>query len=257
MNTISAKAVLACELLRITHAARWRRATRTWRSRTSSVWGAIRCVSPSRSTRSVLTVPIFMSPWAKRLQRLPLCRGEHAAQSQQHSRVCLLQFSARLRDLVDLRQDARLVRLIRRQQWLQDRLFLLHRCMFVNQLEPALLKDVVHLLLLVGTQTHLLRNLRIVPPASVRPHAKGALHRWATRRHRAAVRRPIHAGPLHRCRGRRWWRVRCYLLRRKWQSTRQQRRGSTPVHQPCLQYLPHSVSFSLFSFYPANSHIPR
>src|SRR5271169_953453 len=42
-----------------------------------------------------------------------------------------------------------------------------------------LLKNFIHFLLLVSRQTQLLSHLGIVPPASVRPGLKGALHRRA------------------------------------------------------------------------------
>ena len=125
--------------------------------------------------------------------------------------------------------------------------------MLVNQLEPALQEDVVHLFLLICAQRQLLRDFRIVPPLAPRAHAEGALHGRTVRRHRPSVHAArTHAAShilcLQRWKRRQWGRVRLQFLRHQRQSAQQQRCGSYTMNGIPLQCLLHRVPSPLGNF---------
>src|ERR1700761_2487381 len=125
--------------------------------------------------------------------------------------------------------------------------------MLVNQFEPALQEDVVHLFLLIGAQRQLLRDFRIVPPLAPRTHAEGALHRRTVRRHRSSVHATrTHAASHIRClqrwERRQWGRLSFQFLRHQRQSAQQQCCGSRTMNGIPLQCLLHRVPSPLGKF---------
>jgi hypothetical protein len=120
-----------------------------------------------------LTGPMF---GAQRFDLLPLISRQSLPQIEEHSRIRFLEFRPRLRHGIDLCQDFPLIRLIGFDHRVQQRLLLLEIGVQVNQLQPMLHENVVHLVLLLIAQAQLLRHMRIVPPASKSPIVESPLH---------------------------------------------------------------------------------
>lgn len=114
--------------------------------------------------------------FAHRFQLLPLLRREGLAKIEQHVRIGLLEVGARLGHGIDLRKDLRFVGLVGFDHGMEQRFLLLEVGIEVDQLEPVLQKDVVHLVLLLIGEVQLLGEMRIVPPATEMAVVKGALH---------------------------------------------------------------------------------
>lgn len=155
---------------------RWRR---RWRLAVVLAW--------SRRTWRALSAPVAsatpfrMSLLCKGLQLLPLVGSEDFTNAEEHAGIGLLEISASLGDGIDLAKDLLFVELVGFEHRAQlDFLFL--KCgVQVDQLEAILLKDVVHLLLLIVGDADLLRDLRLIPPAAVLAAAEGVLHWTAWR----------------------------------------------------------------------------
>jgi hypothetical protein len=110
------------------------------------------------------------------LQLLPLIGRERLPNIEEHVRIGLFEVGAGLRDCVNLGKDLRLIGLIGFDHGMEQRFLLFEVGIEVDQLEPVLQEDVVHLVLLLVCEVELLGELRIVPPAAEVSVVKGALH---------------------------------------------------------------------------------
>lgn len=117
----------------------------------------------------------------KGLQLLPLIGRENLTDAEEHARIGLLKISAGLGDSIDLAEDFLLVELVGFEHWAEEDFLLLKRSVQIDQLKAILLKDVIHLLLLVVSDADLLRDIGLVPPAAALAAAEGVLHGTAGR----------------------------------------------------------------------------
>jgi len=130
-----------------------------------------------------------------RLQPPPLVGTEHTAKSEQHPRVGFLKFRSSLRNVIDLRQHAFLIRLIHFKQRFERRLFLFHGSSQIDQLQAVLLEQGIDTLLLIGAQAETRYQRRVHPPAlSARAHA--SIRWWPAR--------TSPRGSTSRCRSAAW-----------------------------------------------------
>jgi hypothetical protein len=125
----------------------------------------------------------------------PLILSQDIAEAEQHARIGLFEFSARLRDTIDLHQDLRFVRTIGGDQRLHRHLLFLDRGRQVDEMKTALLKGVFDPLLLIRGEADTLYESGVPPPRTSRTDqgSSGPALAW-TRAATATATRPSRSG---------------------------------------------------------------
>ena len=156
--------------------------------RTAGSWTTLRAGSAAR------TAGAFAEATVAELG--PLVGGEHAANAEQHLGVGLLQVGAGLGDLIDLGRGLGDVQRVRAEHGFQHHLRLFKAGLQVDELEAALLEDVVHLLGLVSGEGEALDDHGVLPPhafgADVEAHAAAFLRTPMETAARAAAEAAMH-----------------------------------------------------------------
>jgi len=106
----------------------------------------------------------------------PLVRGKDGADAEEHLGVRLLEIGARLGELINLSENLVRVWGVGIEHWVEEKLLTLDVRLQVDELETALLENVVHLLLLVGGDADLLDEHGVLPPEAGRRDAEAAVH---------------------------------------------------------------------------------
>jgi hypothetical protein len=110
------------------------------------------------------------------LELRPLVGGEDAADSEEHAGVGFFELGPGAGDVIDLAQDLVGVGRIDGEHGLEQDLLLLDIGFEIDELETALLEDVVHALLLVRGERDLLGDVGILPPDTGRSDAEVGTH---------------------------------------------------------------------------------
>ena len=106
----------------------------------------------------------------------PLVGGKDGADAEEHSGVSLFKLGAGLGGSVDLGEDLVGVGWVGGKHGFELDLLFFDGGLEVDELETALLEDVVHALLLIGCDSQLLNDVWVLPPHSGRTDAKAGVH---------------------------------------------------------------------------------